>query len=124
PRLTHYVMDGRRMLHDTPHRYDMIFSDVYHSMYSIPSHFTTRELMELAKSKLTDNGMFMANLIGSLDASQDVSFIWSQIKTMQQVFPQVYVFAVQGPDLTQTRAQNIIAVATASPERLDLSGTQ
>lgn len=37
PRLHHYIQDGRRMLHDTPNKYDVIFSDVYHSMYSIPS---------------------------------------------------------------------------------------
>ncbi|HEU4985316.1 MAG TPA: fused MFS/spermidine synthase, partial [Nitrososphaera sp.] len=41
PRLTHYISDGRRMLHDTDNRYDVIFSDVYHSMYSVPAHFTT-----------------------------------------------------------------------------------
>lgn len=117
PRLAHYIEDGRRMLHDAPDRYDVIFSDVYHSMYSIPSHFTTREFMELARNRLTDNGVFIANLIGSLD-TDGPSFIWSQVKTMQQAFPQVYIFAVDSP--LETGVQNIIAVGSASAGRLDM----
>lgn len=117
PRLTHYIADGRRMLRDTPNRYDVIFSDVYHSMYSIPAHFTTKEFMELAHSRLAGDGVFIANLIGSLD-TKGPSFIWSQVKTMQQVFPQVYVFGVVSP--VETGTQNIIAVGSKSSERLDM----
>lgn len=118
PRLTHYIEDGRRMLHDSEYRYDLIFSDVYHSMYSIPPHFTTVEFMKLAHQRLTSDGVFIANLIGST-ATGGPSFIWSQIKTMQQAFPQVYVFAVVSP--TEESAQNIIAVGSNSAKRLDMN---
>ncbi len=119
PRLTHYVADGRRMLHDTPNRYDLIFSDVYHSMYSIPAHVTTREFMQLAHDRLNPRGVFMANLIGSLDV-HGPSFIWSEIKTMQQVFPQVYLFAVDSP--TDTIVQNLVAVGSTDTKRIDIAG--
>lgn len=118
PRLTHYIADGRRMLHDTTHRYDLIFSDVYHSMYSIPAHFTTREFMQLARDRLAPNGIFMANLIGSLE-SKGPSFIWSEVKTMQQVFPQVYLFAVLAPGDPVT--QNLVAVGSNSKARVNFS---
>lgn len=118
PRLTHYIEDGRRMLHDADVRYDVIFSDVYHSMYSVPSHFTTVEFMELASGRLNGNGVFVANLIGSTSTSGP-SFIWSQIKTMKQVFPQVYVFAVRDP--FDTSVQNIIAVGSNSETRVDVN---
>ena len=118
PRLTHYIEDGRRMLHDTDHRYDLIFSDVYHSLYSIPSHMTTVEAMRLVRDRLNPGGVFMANLIGSTDR-QDPSFLWSQIKTMQQVFPQVYLFTVESP--AQTGTQNIIAVGDTSRKRVDIN---
>jgi spermidine synthase len=121
PRLAHYIKDGRRMLHDTQHRYDLIFSDVYHSMYSVPAHFTTKEFMDLAKGRLTKDGVFMANLIGSL-RHDGPSFIWSEIKTMQEVFPQVYVFAVNSP--TEAGAQNIIAVGSMNSKRLEMSDTR
>jgi len=117
PRLTHYIKDGRRMLHDTPHQYDVIFSDVYQSMYAIPAHFTTKEFMELARSKLTENGIFIANLIGDL-RTNGPSFIWSEVRTMQEVFPQVYLFAVVSPNHTET--QNLIAVGSNNPARVDI----
>ncbi len=118
PRLTHYIKDGRRMLHDTDNRYDVIFSDVYHSMYSIPPHFTTTEFMQLASDRLTGDGVFIANLIGSLNP-EGQSFIWSQVKTMQKVFPQVYVFGVRSPVGNET--QNIIVAASKNPERIDVN---
>jgi len=117
PRLTHYIEDGRRMLHDTSNRYDLIFSDVYHSIYSVPAHFTTREFMELASSRLTDDGVFIANLIGST-STEGPSFIWSEIRTMQQVFPEVYIFGVSSPDSAET--QNIIVVGSKSEVRKDM----
>jgi spermidine synthase len=118
PRLTHYIKDGRRMLHDTPYRYDVIFSDVYHSMYSIPQHFTTQEFMRLASDRLTNDGVFIANVIGSLKTDQQ-SFVWSEVKTMQKVFPQVYVFGVEDPSADET--QNIIVLASKQPERLNVN---
>lgn len=118
PRLTNYVQDGRRMLHDTSNRYDLIFGDAYHSMYSVPAHLTTEEFMRLVRDRLTPRGVFVANLIGSLQ-TDGPSFIWSEIRTMQQVFPQVYVFAVSGPGVTS--AQNIIVVGSMRVERLDIN---
>jgi spermidine synthase len=118
PRMTNYIEDGRRMLHDTPKQYDVIFSDVYHSMYSIPAHFTTTEFMNLAHDHLTSNGVFIANLIGSAEQT-DRSFIWSEIKTMQQVFPQVYLFATDSP--LDAGAQNLIAVGSMNKTRLDVN---
>ncbi len=118
PRLTHYIEDGRRMLHDANGRYDVIFSDVYHSMYSVPAHFTTVEFMDLARSRLSDDGVFIANLIGSTNTSGP-SFIWSQVKTMRQVFPHVYVFAARDPSSAAT--QNIIAVGSNSKTRVDVN---
>lgn len=117
PRLTHHIADGRRMLHDTDQHYDLIFSDVYHSMYSIPAHFTTIEFMQLAHDRLAPNGVFIVNLIGGT-ATNGPSFIWSQVKTMQQIFPQVYVFGVGSP--IDTTTQNIIVAATPNPERMDV----
>ncbi len=118
PRLTNFVVDGRRFVHDTPHRYDIIFSDVYYSLYSIPTHFTTQEFFAAAKQKLAPGGIFMANLIGSLSRS-DPSFLMSEIKTFRSVFPNSYFFAVDSP--TSTRAQNIIFVGYNSTSTINFS---
>ncbi len=106
-RLSNHVVDGRRWLHDSLIKYDLIFSDVYYSLYSVPVHFTTEEFFKLAKSKLNGNGIFMANLIGNLD-SRPPSLIFSEIKTLTAVFPNSYFFAVNSPNSKET--QNIIFV--------------
>ncbi|MBL8160159.1 fused MFS/spermidine synthase [Candidatus Saccharibacteria bacterium] len=116
PRLNNQIIDGRRLLATTDKRYDVIFSDVYYSLYSIPAHFTTREFMQLTRDRLQPGGVFIANLIGSVEQTTP-SFILSEIKTIQSVYPQVHVFAVGSPE--QKSAQNIILVGVNSKTPVD-----
>ncbi len=117
-RLRNYTDDGRRLLHDSEKNYDFVFSDVYYSLFSIPAHFTTREFFEVARDKLNENGFFVANMIGDLSRQQP-SFIMSEIKTFQAVFPNSYFFAVESPG--RIRSQNMIFVGYNSDARIDLS---
>jgi spermidine synthase len=120
PRLRSHAIDGRRFLHDTAERYDLIFSDAYSSFISMPVQFTTREFFQLAKSRLRENGVLIANYYGSLGA-QTRPMIYSVLRTMRAVFPQVYVIATEGP--ASEKLQNFIFVAHhASPadRRIDL----
>lgn len=112
PNLNTPIADGRRFLHDTKENYDYIFSDVYDSYYSIPMHFTTEEFFQLSYDKLNDNGVFIANVIGSLD-QQTPSFLWSEVRTMQTVFPNVYVFGVESAESPEI--QNLILVGHKDP---------
>ncbi|PIP73582.1 MAG: hypothetical protein COW88_01435 [Candidatus Lloydbacteria bacterium CG22_combo_CG10-13_8_21_14_all_47_15] len=119
PRLRNYVEDGRRFLYDADTRYDVIFSDVYHSLYSVPNHFTTREFFELAKEKLADDGVFIANIIGDLSAEAP-SLVLSEMRTFLSVFPNSHFFAVGSPE--QVSAQNIIFVGHNSGTKIDITG--
>ncbi len=107
PKIATHVGDGRRYLKDSTTAYDLIFSDVYYSLYSIPSHFTTHEFFALARERLAPNGIFIANVIGGIDDTKD-SFLFSEIHTMQQVFPHMEVLAVEST--TTLKAQNFILV--------------
>jgi len=118
PRLTNYIEDGRRLLHDTDKKYDLIFSDVYYSLFSIPAHFTTEEFFQIAYDKLDEDGVFYANIIGDL-RRQDKSLIFSEIKTFQSVFPNSYFFAVDSPASIDT--QNIIFVGYKGDTKLDFN---
>lgn len=111
-RLSTPIADGRRFLHDTQENYDYIFSDVYDSYYSIPMHFTTQEFFQLAYDKLNDDGVFIANVIGSL-GQQKPSFLWSEVRTLQTVFPHVYIFGVDSTESSEI--QNLILVGHKSP---------
>jgi spermidine synthase len=114
--LHHYVEDGRRFLQDSDRKYDLMFSDVYYSFFSVPPHFTTKEFFAVAKSKLSDGGIFIANMIGDLSRQQP-SLIMAEIKTFQTVFPNSYFFAVESPDLTSS--QNVMLVGYKSDHKLD-----
>lgn len=120
-RLKSYVEDGRRFLHDIDKKYDLIFSDVYYSLYSIPPHFTTEEFFQLAKDKLSENGIFVANIAGSL-LPEPPSFILSEIKTFKSVFPNSYFFAVKSPESRD--AQNIMFVGCNGDKKIDFNSSQ
>jgi hypothetical protein len=115
-RLQNHVVDGRRFLHDTHEQYDFIFSDVYYSLYSIPTHFVTTEFFSFSKEKLRPRGFFIANIIGSFSRSSP-SFMLSEIKTFQTVYPNSYFFAVTSQN--SLYPQNIIAVGYNSSEKID-----
>lgn len=115
-RLKNYIADGRRYLHDSDKKYDVIFSDVYYSLYSVPVHFTTREFFAIAETKLNNGGVFIANLIGSL-SEKPPSFILSEINTFQSVFRNSYFFAVDSPK--SKKPQNFIFVGYKSDKKIN-----
>jgi spermidine synthase len=115
-RLKNHVIDGRRFLHDTKERYDLIFSDAYRSFISAPPQFATLEFFRLARSRLKENGVLIANFYGSL-APDSRATIYSVFRTMRAAFPQIYVIATVGPESEEL--QNFIFVGhnTSNPDR-------
>ena len=80
------VMDGRKFLRRCHDKYDLIFLDAYDDR-SIPFHLTTKEFFEIVKQKLAPGGVLASNVWGP---STD-EFYRSEIKTYQQVFPNIYM---------------------------------
>lgn len=117
-RLKNYVEDGRRFLTDYKDKYDIIVSDVYYSFWSIPSHFTTKEFFNLAKNRLTNNGVFIGNFAGSLNKDAP-SFILSEIKTFKNIFPNSYFFALNSPNTEVP--QNIIFLGIKDSKQIDFN---
>ncbi len=118
PRLRNFTEDGRRLIGSSDRKYDMIFSDVYFSLYSVPVHFTTQEFFKIVKEKLNKDGILVINIIGDLSFEKQ-SLIMSEIKTIKTVFDNSYFFAVEG--LEKIGAQNIIIVGYNSDKKIDLN---
>jgi spermidine synthase len=119
-RLRNHVVDGRRFLHDTTQRYDLIFSDAYSSFISAPPQFATLEFFRLARSRLKADGVLIANFYGSL-APDTRATIYSVLRTMRGAFPQVYVIATVNP--ASEELQNFIFIghnAARPDKRVDL----
>ena len=120
PRARNHVVDGRRFLQDTAERYDLVFSDAYRSFISAPAQFATLEFFRLARSRLKDDGVLIANFYGSLAADTRAT-IYSVLRTMRIAFPQVYVIATAGP--ASEELQNFIFIghnASNPRARIDL----
>jgi spermidine synthase/MFS family permease len=120
PRLRNHVIDGRRFLHDSAARYDLIFSDAFRSFVSAPPQFATREFFGLARSRLKDDGVLIANFYGSL-APDSRAMIYAVLRTMRSAFAQVYVVATIGPD--SEALQNFVFIghnASEPDKRVDL----
>ncbi len=113
PRLHNHVIDGRRFLRDSPHRYDLIFVDVYRAFASVPMQFTTREFFALARRRLAADGIIVVNVYGSL-GDELRPLLEAVAVTMRSELPRVRVIASDDPH--GERLQNFIFVGhNASP---------
>jgi spermidine synthase len=92
-------------------KYDAVFEDVFGSSYSIPFHMTTAECMRNIRTLLSDDGVFVVNIISSLDGEL-FSGIYSSIAA---AFPTVMIYPATYPNSAGTR-QNIMIVALASSD--------
>ena len=107
------VEDGRNFLRRSREKYDLIVLDAYvkHRYGShMPQHLATREFFEIARDRLTPNGVLAYNVItviqlGNTDATRALA------RTMLQVFTQVYQFRASD-------SLNAVLIATREPRRL------
>ena len=100
------VGDARLLLQNTSKRFDVVFGDAYDGIHWIPFHLTTMEYYELVRSRLSDRGIYMTNIISSV-AGKNAVFFQATLRTLEAVFDQVFVFATSGPPSV---TQNLILV--------------
>ncbi len=114
-RVVPHVGDGRTFLAGSRERYDLVFGDAYRGEQNVPAHMVTREFFDLVRRRLTDDGVYMMNLIGGLEGDRS-HFFRAVAATIREVFPELYVFATAPafPEL----AQNLILVAPRRARRL------
>ena len=99
--------DGRIFLRNTNEKYNIIILDAYDKSY-VPFHLMTREFNELVYEHLTEDGVFVSNIITSIEGNSADLFL-AEIKTMKSVFPNVYIYPVVSDQ--QAIIQNVIVVA-------------
>jgi spermidine synthase len=110
-----YVEDGRMFLRRSTNQWDLILMDAYvQSRYgsSIPQHLATKEYFEIISKHLPTNGVLSYNIIGDIRA-RGPEIVGAIYKTMNAVFPQVYVFPAD-------TSYNVVLVATKEAARTEL----
>ena len=86
--------DARYFLGKGTEKYDYIVLDVFSGDVT-PPHVLSREAFSLIKNRLTDNGVFAMNIIGSL--KKDSVMTLSVIKTLESVFANTMVMPLFHP---------------------------
>lgn len=116
--INNYIIDGRRFLKSSTNLYDLIISDAYQSYFSIPIQYTTKQFFSLVSDRLTNDGVFIINVVDQLEHHED-SFVFSEIKTFKTIFPNSYFFATATPE--NKSIQNIIFMGVNSNKKIDFN---
>ncbi|HQN09693.1 MAG TPA: fused MFS/spermidine synthase [Thermoanaerobaculia bacterium] len=110
------VGDGRTVLERERGPWDAIILDAYFSD-SLPFHLTTREFLELCRERLSPDGVFSANFVGTLMGKEQRLF-WSFVRTAREVFPTVAILSAELSSGKPVFQSNAILVASPSRDRL------
>ncbi len=101
PRVNTMYVDGRFFLKRTDHVYDVIFSGFGDPSSLQTNRFFTREFFSLAKSRLSEDGILVLALPGSLtymsDELADLNVL--TINTLRDVFPHVRIIPGDGKNI-------------------------
>jgi len=110
------VGDGRSLLEREKGPWDAIFLDAYFSD-SLPFHLATREFFELCRDRLSPDGVFAANIAGTM-MGRDQRLFWAMHRTVREVFPNVAILSAELASGMPRFRGNVILVASASTDRL------
>jgi spermidine synthase len=93
-RLTTLIGDGRAVVRSLPQAdtFDVILMDAYRTR-SVPPHLVTREFAALVAPRMSDNGVYLSNVI---DRSSTPSLALSVARTLAQTFPVVDIWVAGG----------------------------
>jgi spermidine synthase len=106
-----YSEDARLYLKQAPEgqRYNVIFGDAFND-FSVPYHLTTREFDLLVRAHLTDDGVYVVNLIDG----KPHPFVIVFLRTLKSVFGNVYMIPTN-PDWQNLSRNTYILLASAKP---------
>ncbi len=81
--------DGRTYLNKNTKKYDAILNDAF-AGESPAANLTTIEAAQKIYNSLTDGGLYLSNVISSIDG-ENSNFIKAEVNTLKHVFKNVYV---------------------------------
>jgi spermidine synthase len=109
-----HVEDARTFLARGKDRYDYVILDVFNGD-TTPGHLLSAQAIRQAKARLAPNGIFAANLLGSVGS--DAEMTHSVLRTLATVFDTVTTYAGFVPD-TPDAIGNLVVLAYDGPARM------
>jgi hypothetical protein len=112
-RVKSYNEDARTFIKLLPpdQKYNLVLGDAFND-FSVPYHLTTREFNDLVRAHMTDDGIYMLNLIDG----QPHHFVIAFMRTLKQTFDHLYLIPTSKGWENLRRNTYIIL---ASPKPLD-----
>lgn len=115
-RLNLITEDGRTYLNNNNKKYEAILNDAF-SGETPAKTLTTLENVKLIKNSLCNNGIYLTNIISSLEGN-DSRFLRAEVNTLQQVFNNVYVIPCNKIEDKERMINNMV-IATDANLQLD-----
>jgi spermidine synthase len=105
-------MDARLALQKlTQEKFDVIVGDVFHDV-TVPFHLTTSEYVNLVHNRLTDDGIYVLNVV---DVYPDSTLVKSIYKTLRLTFKHVHLWLEAVPNQPQRMTYVFSASDTTEP---------
>ncbi|MFC1735751.1 fused MFS/spermidine synthase [Candidatus Hydrogenedentota bacterium] len=101
------IMRRRRAGEDVP-KFDCVFGDSIND-YSVPYHLTTKEFTQDIHDLLTEDGIYMLNLI---DAPGSGRFVGAVANTCRQIFPNLFVFSTQTSSMMSNKRDTFVVICS------------
>ena len=115
-RLNLITADGRTYLNTNQKKYDAVLNDAFAG--DTPAEtLTTKEAAQKIKDSLNNGGVYLSNIISSLDG-ENSKFLKAEIATLKTVFNNVYVIPCFFTDNYEI-VQNVMVIATDDTLQLD-----
>ena len=98
---------------DPARRYSLVMGDAFND-FSVPYHLTTHEFNQLVRQHMTDDGIYMLNLIDG----KERPFVGAFLRTLKQTFD--YLYFIPTSDNWRNLLRNTYVVL-ASPSPIDVN---
>lgn len=108
--------DGRTYLNNNTKKYDAILNDAFSGNTPAKTLTTLEHNMNIKKS-LNDGGVYLTNIISSLEGKNS-KFLRAEVNTLKQIFKNVYVVPCTA-ELQEDMIQNNMIIATDSDLKFD-----
>ena len=109
--------DGRTYSNRNTKKYDVILNDAF-SGDTPAKTLTTLEVIQKIKKSLNENGLYLSNIISSLEG-RDSRFIKAEVNTLKKVFKNVYVIPCRSIEDKETTQNNMVI---ASDQEINFDG--
>lgn len=110
--------DGRVHLNSNTKKYDAILNDAFTGSCPVAT-LTTIEAVTLIHDSLNENGVYLTNIVGSLDG-ENAKFLKAEVNTLNQVFKNVYVVPCNRDESEKNSPHNNMIVA--SDDEINIEG--